>query len=48
MKTYVGTEVLEQAEEPLMLFIALVTLPDAGDTEHRAALGEEVEHKQVA
>ena len=48
METDIGTEVLEQTEEPIMLFVALVALPDAGDAEHRTALGEEVEHEQVA
>ena len=48
MKPHIGTEILEQTEEPGMLFVALVALPDAGDTKHRAALREEVKHEQVA
>ena len=48
MQTYIGTEVLEQAEEPLVLLIALVALPDAGNTKHGATLREEVEYQEVA
>ena len=48
MKPHIGTEILEQTEEPGMLFVALVALPYARNAEHRAALREEVKHEQVA
>ena len=48
MQTHIGAKVLEQAEEPLMLFIALVAFPDAGDAKHGATLREKVEHQQIA
>ena len=38
MKADVGPEVLEETEEPLMLFVAFLAFPDAGDAEHRATL----------
>ena len=47
VETYVGAKVLKQAEEPLMLLIALFALPDAGNAKHRTALREEVEHQQI-
>ena len=48
MKTNIGAEVLEETEEPLMLFVTLVALPDAWDTEHRATFRKKVKHEQVA
>ena len=48
VQTDVGTEVLKQTEQPLVLLVTLLTLPDAGDTEHGATLREEIEHQQVA
>ena len=48
MEAHVGPEVLEQAEEPLVLAVALRTVPDAGSAEHGTALREEVENEQVA
>ena len=48
MEADVGTEVLEETEEPVVLFVTLGTFPDAGDAEHGTALREEVEHEQIA
>ena len=38
METYVGTEILQETEQPLVLFVTLITFPDAGDAEHRTTL----------
>ena len=48
MQADVGSEVLQQTEEPLMLLVTLLAFPDGGSSEHRTALREEVEHQQVA
>ena len=40
MQADVGTEVLQQTEKPLMLFVTLFALPDTWDTEHRATFRE--------
>ena len=48
MQTDVGTEVLQETEQPLVLLITLITLPDAGNAKHRTTLREEVEHEQIA
>ena len=38
VEAYVGTEVLQQTEQPLVLLITLGTLPDTWDSKHRATL----------
>ena len=42
MQPYISAEVLQHAEEPVVLFVAIGTFPDTGDAEHRTALREEV------
>ena len=48
MQAHVGTKVLEQAEQPFVLLIAHIALPDTGNAKHGATLREEVEHQQIA